>query len=140
MVYRESTTLEEFCLGHVFSLTVDYNGAAWPCHCHSLGSFVGESCSSYGGQCRCKTGTTGRRCDQCDLRHYALSDQGCIRTSTQPAPSVVCVGMQYEEHGRFHVSGVPRISFWGYKFNSDYIFTRFGTCHTCCPVPLWYPA
>ena len=35
-------------------------------------------------------------------------------------------------------SDVPRISFWGYKFNSDYwyIFTRLGTCDTCCPV-LW---
>jgi len=29
----------------------------------------------------------------------------------------------------------PGFILW-YKFNSDYIFTRFGTCRTCCPVPL----
>ena len=32
------------------------------------------------------------------------------------------------------------ITFWGYKFNSDYMFTRLGTRRTCCPVPLRYNA
>jgi len=31
---------------------------------------------------------------------------------------------------------VPRISFWGYKFHSDHIFTQLGICRTCCPVLL----
>ena len=37
-------------------------------------------------------------------------------------------------------SGLPRISFWGYKFNSYYIFTQLGTFCTRCPVPLRYSA
>ena len=74
---REGSSNEVFCLSTVFSLTVGYSGAASLCRCSSLGSYSNESCLAYGGQCRCKLGTTGRRCDVCDLMHYSLSDQGC---------------------------------------------------------------
>jgi len=77
---REGERDAKFCLRHVFSLVVAYTGKALPCDCHALGSFSNESCSVYTGQCRCKPGTTGRRCQRCDLRHYALSDKGCTRT------------------------------------------------------------
>jgi len=37
-------------------------------------------------------------------------------------------------------SGILGMSFWEYKFNSDYIFTRLRTDRTCCPVSLRYNA
>ena len=33
-------------------------------------------------------------------------------------------------------SGVIKILFWRYKFNSYYRLTRLKACHTCCPVAL----
>ena len=80
---REGTADEEFCLSHVFSLTLAYNGAAMPCDCHPLGSYSNETCSTYAGECHCKPGTTGRRCDACDVQHYALSNEGCTREYTE---------------------------------------------------------
>jgi len=53
---------------------------------------------------------------------------------TSSIASRTCVNQRSEN------SGVSSISFGEYKFNSDYIFTRMGTCRSFCSVPLRYNA
>ena len=59
------------------------------CRCNSLGS-VGSSCDPVTGQCRCKRGVGGLRCDRCEPSFWGLQllaanddhspdNDGCIR-------------------------------------------------------------
>jgi len=64
------------------------------------------------------------------------------------SPRRFCVCASHVWHGiqlRHHFASCARSDHWltqnfilGYKFNSDYIFTRLRACHTFCPVPLRY--
>lgn len=45
------------------------------CQCHSLGS-VSVQCAP-NGQCICRPGVTGLKCDQCMPNHYDLTIEGC---------------------------------------------------------------
>lgn len=38
---------------------------------------VGEGCDLITGQCECKIGVIGLKCDQCAPNHWGLSDNGC---------------------------------------------------------------
>ncbi|VDM31523.1 unnamed protein product [Hydatigera taeniaeformis] len=49
---------------------------AIPCECNVTGS-VGPICDKLTGQCPCRPGVVGRKCDQCDLYHYHFSTSGC---------------------------------------------------------------
>ncbi|NWI93781.1 LAMC2 protein, partial [Pitta sordida] len=51
-----------------------------PCHCHPWGS-LGPQCDS-DGQCSCKPGAMGKKCDRCQLGFEPLSEAGC-RSSGQ---------------------------------------------------------
>ena len=42
-----------------------------PCHCDPLGSY-NMSCGVESGQCHCRPGVTGRRCDTCAPLHYGF--------------------------------------------------------------------
>ena len=37
------------------------------------------TCEPYMGQCTCKTGVTGRRCDECGIMSFHLTNAGCER-------------------------------------------------------------
>ncbi|GAB1285544.1 Laminin subunit gamma-2 [Apodemus speciosus] len=58
-----------------------------PCNCHSkdsvhlLGS-LSAGCDN-SGQCRCKPGVTGHRCDRCHPGFHMLTDAGCTRDQRQ---------------------------------------------------------
>ncbi|GFQ66511.1 agrin [Trichonephila clavata] len=41
------------------------------CNCNRLGSY-GESCDVISGQCECKTGVGGLRCDRCEPGYWGL--------------------------------------------------------------------
>ncbi|XP_077863234.1 laminin subunit beta-1-like [Saccoglossus kowalevskii] len=71
-----STGNIEFCLEQVFILTTNYLQGALPCDCDLVGSY-NNLCDEYGGQCACKTGVGGRRCDMCLPEYYAYSSTGC---------------------------------------------------------------
>lgn len=47
-----------------------------PCGCDSTGS-VKSSCDDISGQCYCKPGVGGPRCDSCLSGFYGFSDNGC---------------------------------------------------------------
>uniref|UniRef100_A0A0R3RV14 Laminin EGF-like domain-containing protein n=1 Tax=Elaeophora elaphi TaxID=1147741 RepID=A0A0R3RV14_9BILA len=46
------------------------------CNCDVLGS-VNSTCDVLTGQCLCKSGVMGRRCDQCEPQHYGFGIDGC---------------------------------------------------------------
>ncbi|XP_013421944.1 cadherin EGF LAG seven-pass G-type receptor 2-like isoform X1 [Lingula anatina] len=48
----------------------------YKCNCYSVGSF-GQSCDPLTGQCRCRMGVKGKRCDQCDSRYAEVTREGC---------------------------------------------------------------
>ncbi|KIH63236.1 laminin EGF-like protein [Ancylostoma duodenale] len=59
------------------------------CECDPVGS-DGEACDLHSGQCVCKPGVTGLKCDQCQPNHYGLSVEGCKECQACPAPGQVC--------------------------------------------------
>lgn len=50
------------------------------CQCDPQGSLSSE-CNPHGGQCRCKPGVVGRRCDRCAPGYYGFGPAGCQGTS-----------------------------------------------------------
>ncbi|XP_067941186.1 laminin subunit gamma-1-like [Watersipora subatra] len=46
-----------------------------PCNCDTTGS-VQQQCNSY-GQCECKPGVTGVKCDKCEANYYDFDSYGC---------------------------------------------------------------
>ncbi|KAG8436811.1 hypothetical protein GDO86_007773 [Hymenochirus boettgeri] len=60
-------------------------GTCRPCRCHPLGSMNGQ-CNNF-GQCHCKSGVTGDKCDQCQPGFHSLSGTGCRRDGCQCDPA-----------------------------------------------------
>lgn len=52
------------------------------CSCNITGSYT-DVCDKATGQCPCKPGVVGRRCDQCALYHYDFSANGCKSKHTK---------------------------------------------------------
>lgn len=46
------------------------------CECNVTGS-VTPICDKLTGQCPCRPGVVGRKCNQCDVYHYHFSSSGC---------------------------------------------------------------
>ncbi|CAD6189781.1 unnamed protein product [Caenorhabditis auriculariae] len=59
------------------------------CGCDVTGS-EGVSCHLVTGQCVCKPGVTGQKCDQCLPNYYGLDAEGCTQCEPCPAPGQVC--------------------------------------------------
>ncbi|OCT85097.1 laminin subunit gamma-2 [Xenopus laevis] len=60
-------------------------GTCRPCLCHTVGS-LNQQCDD-NGQCRCKPGVMGIKCDQCQPGFHSLSDTGCRRDGCQCEPA-----------------------------------------------------
>jgi len=64
------------------------------CRCNTLGS-VGATCDPATGQCRCKHGVGGMRCDRCEPSFWGIqkialtpdNGRGCIRKFVSTAIS-----------------------------------------------------
>ncbi|KFQ75905.1 Laminin subunit gamma-1, partial [Phoenicopterus ruber ruber] len=56
-----------------------------PCSCNPVGS-LSTQCDSY-GQCSCKPGVMGEKCDRCQPGFHSLSEAGCRRCSCNVAGS-----------------------------------------------------
>ncbi|GMR41651.1 hypothetical protein PMAYCL1PPCAC_11846, partial [Pristionchus mayeri] len=67
------TNVSDACKAHIFSLTTEFNQAAFPCECSSQGS-TSFDCEKYGGQCECRENIMGRRCDQCAPGYYGFPE------------------------------------------------------------------
>ena len=55
---------------------IDSKKGCEPCDCHGVGS-LNNNCDMRSGQCVCKPGVGGRRCDRCLPDHYQFSEVGC---------------------------------------------------------------
>lgn len=87
------TPLSEACVPLLISASsLIYNGAL-PCQCDPQGSLSSE-CNPHGGQCRCKPGVVGRRCDACATGYYGFGPAGCQACQCSPdgALSALCEG------------------------------------------------
>ncbi|EYC06964.1 hypothetical protein Y032_0073g800 [Ancylostoma ceylanicum] len=73
---NDPENVTDFCREKIFSLTTDFNAAAFSCDCNARGS---ESfcCDEYGGQCKCKPNIIGRRCERCAPGYYNYPE--CIK-------------------------------------------------------------
>nr|XP_039265768.1 laminin subunit alpha-5-like isoform X2 [Styela clava] len=70
-----TNTPSEFCRSAVFSLTMEFNDGALYCDCSKEGTIDGNAnCSEYGGQCPCKPGVIGNRCESCNIGYYGYPD------------------------------------------------------------------
>ncbi|KAB0376143.1 hypothetical protein FD755_012786 [Muntiacus reevesi] len=74
------------CERLIASLSARLHNGAVACKCHPQGS-KGPSCSRLGGQCQCKPGVTGRRCDACSTGSYGLGQRGCHSCHCHPQGS-----------------------------------------------------
>ena len=48
-----------------------------PCGCHEDGA-VSQQCNETSGECRCRPGVTGKRCDRCVDGFHHLTSIGCL--------------------------------------------------------------
>ncbi|XP_062312043.1 usherin-like, partial [Osmerus eperlanus] len=66
-------------------------GGCRPCDCHTPGTVNGSlECDQVGGQCRCKSRVSGRRCDQCVSGSFRLQpwhEEGCLPCNCSAAGS-----------------------------------------------------
>ena len=56
--------------------TEGINGKCHDCDCDPDG-IVSNECDELTGQCNCKAGISGRRCDKCDQSRHILVDKEC---------------------------------------------------------------
>lgn len=68
------------CDAATFSLTMYYWSSPLACNCDITGS-TSSSCKVNGGQCPCRPGVVGRRCDKCSPDHYSFGPTGCVECS-----------------------------------------------------------
>ncbi|XP_023158823.1 laminin subunit alpha-1 isoform X2 [Ceratitis capitata] len=52
------------------------NSTCQPCNCNMDGS-ANDDCDSQTGQCQCRSGVTGLKCDRCIAERHHLEDRGC---------------------------------------------------------------
>lgn len=145
------------CGPHTFTIDLQLYNKALACNCFQPGSFSWTTCAEFGGQCHCKAGYGGRRCDQCIPGYYGNPTSGCLPCQCSPAGSLsnacnhitgqcLCKqnahGLKCHEclHGFFHLSmtnpkGCQGCFGYGHLascttavgFVRSYIVTRFTT-------------
>lgn len=57
------------------------NSSCQACNCHADG-IRAEGCDAETGQCYCREGVTGLKCNKCVAQRQHLQESGCTRKST----------------------------------------------------------
>ncbi|KAL0965256.1 hypothetical protein UPYG_G00278840 [Umbra pygmaea] len=79
-------------------------GPCSPCHCNTMGS-VSLQCGA-GGECVCRAGVTGDKCDSCQPGFHSLSPGGCRLCDCDPRGSVgECSVLNGSCHCKLNVEG-----------------------------------
>ena len=66
------------CAKGFFGYPQNKDGFCESCDCNVEG-IVSDECDELTGQCNCRQGVTGRRCDKCELPRHLLIDYQCQR-------------------------------------------------------------
>ena len=69
---------------------LDSGRGCTPCECDSLGS-VYSQCDQRTGQCTCRPGVEGQKCDQCAPGYYGFSINGCKRKQSKTSHHILNV-------------------------------------------------
>lgn len=77
-----------------------------PCSCDPTGA-LNSTCDVNTGQCFCREGVTGQKCDVCEAYHYGFSLDGCQPCDCDPVGSV---SLQCIATGQCQVRGRGRQS------------------------------
>ena len=72
------TKLSPMCEKMTYTIGAWLHDGAKSCDCNKQGSLSTE-CNPRGGQCQCRPGVTGRKCDQCKLGFFGFSSKGCTQ-------------------------------------------------------------
>jgi coxsackievirus/adenovirus receptor len=84
-----------------FNINILFQGCQ-PCNCDPVGA-LNHTCDLYTGQCQCRPGVTGQRCDVCQPYQYGFSLAGCIPCECDQIGSVT---LQCDPLGQCPVSRV----------------------------------
>ena len=60
------------------------------CECDPMGARNPEECDPVDGQCECKSGVGGLKCDACLVGFWGFSPSGCVRCEPCTRPGRVC--------------------------------------------------
>lgn len=66
----------ENCATGYYGLPSNEGGNCTECGCNHNGS-ISDDCDIVTGQCKCKTGITGRKCDKCEQKRSILENGHC---------------------------------------------------------------
>lgn len=69
----------KWACGAEMEAQLDLHPCPTACQCDPQGSLSSE-CNPHGGQCQCKPGVVGRRCDLCATGYYGFGPIGCQGT------------------------------------------------------------
>lgn len=69
------------------------------CRCNPLGSF-NLSCDALTGQCYCRPGVQGLKCDSCQPLHFGFSEQGCSECECDPFGTLLSSSLQCDDFGK----------------------------------------
>ncbi|XP_058144289.1 laminin subunit beta-2 [Dasypus novemcinctus] len=138
------TPPSQACAPLLISLSTLLYGGALPCQCDPQGSLSSE-CNPHGGQCLCKPGVAGRRCDVCAPGYYGFGPMGCRACQCSPEGALrgLCEGTSGQCPCRTGAFGLRcdrcRRGQWGFPScrpcvcngRADECDTHTGTCLGC---------
>jgi len=80
------------CKKIAFSVNSELFNGSLACDCNPIGTLSNTTCDGSGGQCQCKPGVGGRKCDQCIPGFYNFTSQGCsaCNCTTLGSQNLVC--------------------------------------------------
>ena len=88
-LFNLNATLQSVTLGRTLRAWVWRCLGCEECYCDYVGSY-NSSCVVTSGQCHCRPGVSGLKCDQCIAHYYGFSDSGCtgalVRQYTSISP------------------------------------------------------
>ena len=76
------------CLTGYFGLTGNDPQGCKDCNCDPFGTKNGTMCDGVTGNCECKTGSIGRKCDECAEGHHSLTKDGCKACNCSSAGTI----------------------------------------------------